>query len=46
MTLDPRIARAFEAENGFALAPHLVVLAPANTTSIAFAAHMRSQLTC
>jgi uncharacterized protein len=27
MSLDARIARAFEAENGFALAPHLVVLA-------------------
>lgn len=27
MTLDPRLARAFEAENGFALAPHLVMLA-------------------
>jgi len=26
MTIDPRIARAFAEENGFALAPHLVVL--------------------
>jgi hypothetical protein len=26
MTLDPRIARAFEAQNGFPLSPHLVVL--------------------
>lgn len=27
MTIDPRIARTFAAENGFALEPHLVVLA-------------------
>lgn len=27
MTIDPRIASAFEAQNGFPLAPHLVVLA-------------------
>ena len=27
MTIDPRITRAFEAENGFPLEPHLVVLA-------------------
>jgi hypothetical protein len=27
MTIDPRIARAFEADNGFPLEPHLVVLA-------------------
>lgn len=26
MSIDPRIDRAFEAENGFALEPHLVVL--------------------
>ena len=27
MTIDPRIARAFEAQNGFPLEPHLIVLA-------------------
>jgi len=27
MGIDPRIARAFEAENGFRLEPHLIVLA-------------------
>ena len=27
MSIDPRIASAFEAQNGFPLAPHLVVLA-------------------
>ena len=27
MSIDPRIARAFEAQNGFPLAPHLIVLA-------------------
>ncbi len=27
MTIDPRILRAFEADNGFALEPHLIVLA-------------------
>jgi predicted nucleotidyltransferase len=27
MTIDPRIARAFEGENGFPLEPHLIVLA-------------------
>src|SRR6266542_181045 len=27
MSIDPRIARAFEAENGFPLEPHLIVLA-------------------
>ena len=26
MTIDPRIVRAFEADNGFALEPHLIVL--------------------
>lgn len=27
MSIDPRIARAFEAQNGFPLEPHLIVLA-------------------
>ena len=27
MSIDPRIERAFEAQNGFSLKPHLIVLA-------------------